>query len=469
MVTTHSRESMSAFEHTRPASVWAAESHRVPQPTLVDDSSCDLLVVGGGLGGLWAALRASERHPEWTIQLIEAERVAGAASGRNGGFVSYSLTHGLANGYSRWPEELEQLERLGMRNLEEYEADVERYGIDCGFVRSGKILLATEPYQVSGVASAAALSARFGRTLTPLTSTEVRDRVNSPTYLGGLWDPTGTALVDPVRLAEGLLSVLLKRGVHVAENTPGLDLRRRGDRVAVTTPYAQIHARRVVLATSAFTPLLARLRLAAIPVYDYAIATEPLSPATLDSIGWRDREGLTDSANQFHYYRLTDDNRLLWGGYDAIYHYGSKVSPELDQRPETFRTLADHLLTTFPQLDGVKIGHSWGGVVDSSTRFNAFYGTALRGQVAYVLGHTGLGVGSSRFSADVLVDLLDQSETERTRLKMVRSQPVPFPPEPVRSVGVNLTRRSMAKADRQEGRRDLWLKSMDALGIGFDS
>lgn len=457
------------WREAEPTSVWGRYVEGEPQPSPTSDIHCDLLVVGGGLGGLWAAIRASERHPDWRILLIEQGVIAGAASGRNGGFVSYSLTHGLGNGFARWPQELEQLERLGMQNLDEYESDIERYGIDCDFRRSGKILMATEQYQVPWMSEGAALAARFGRTVHPLTRTQVRDRVDSPTYLGGLWDPTGTALVDPARLSAGLAEVLRARGVQIAEHTPGLQLNHGDGVMNVTTPSAEVRARKVILATSAFRPLLARLRLSTIPVYDYAIATEPLSPAMLQTIGWEGREGLTDSANQFHYYRLTQDNRLLWGGYDAIYHFGSKLEPELDQRPQTFETLTKHLLTTFPQLEGVKIENAWGGVVDSSTRFNAFYGTAARGKVAYVLGHTGLGVGSSRFSADVLVDLLDGETTERTSLRMVRSKPVPFPPEPVRSLGVNLTRRAMAKADRQGGRRGPWLKTMDALGIGFDS
>jgi glycine/D-amino acid oxidase-like deaminating enzyme len=206
-----------------------------------------------------------------------------------------------------------------------------------------------------------------------------------------------------------------------------------------------------------------------VPVYDYALVTEPLSPYQLASIGWRNRQGVGDSGNRFHYYRLTRDDRVLWGGYDAIYHYGSRIDSRYEQRPETFAVLARHFAETFPQLGDVRFTHRWGGVIDTSTRFCAFYGTAGRGRIAYALGFTGLGVGASRFAADVVLDLLSASDTERTRLEMVRRRPLPFPPEPVRAAGIALTQRALARSDRDGGRRNLWLRTLDRAGLGFDS
>jgi glycine/D-amino acid oxidase-like deaminating enzyme len=229
-----------------------------------------------------------------------------------------------------------------------------------------------------------------------------------------------------------------------------------------------VTASRVVLATNAFRPLLARLRFSTVPVYDYVLATEPLTADQLAAVGWRDRLGISDSGNRFHYYRLTADDRILWGGYDAIYHFGRRIDPALDDRRATHRLLAEQFHETFPQLRDVRFTHRWGGVIDTSTRFCAFFGTALRGRAAYALGFTGLGVGASRFAADVMLDLLDGVPTERTRLRMVRRKPVPFPPEPIAYIGIQLTRWSLARADRT-GRRNVWLRTLDRLGLGFDS
>jgi glycine/D-amino acid oxidase-like deaminating enzyme len=176
-----------------------------------------------------------------------------------------------------------------------------------------------------------------------------------------------------------------------------------------------------------------------------------------------------DTANQFHYYRQTSDNRILWGGYDAVYHWRNGLRDDLDQRPDTFELLAAQFFETFPQLQGVRFSHKWGGAIDTCTRFFAFQGTALGGRVAYSLGYTGLGVAATRFGAQVMLDLLDGVDSEALSLRAVTSRPLPFPPEPVRYAGIQLTRRALAKADRNAGRRGPWLRTLDRLGLGFDS
>jgi glycine/D-amino acid oxidase-like deaminating enzyme len=277
------------------------------------------------------------------------------------------------------------------------------------------------------------------------------------------------ALVNPARLAWGLREACLRAGVRIFERTTATGLEPRRTDVLVATDYGRVAARYVVLATNAFPSLVRRVRPYIVPVYDYVLVTEPLSDQQLRSIGWSSRCGLADAGNQFHYYRLTEDNRILWGGYDAIYHYGARLSAELDQRPATFRLLAANFFETFPQLHGLRFTHRWGGAIDTCSRFSAFYGTAAGGRIAYALGFTGLGVGATRFAAEVMLDRLAGQRTERTELAMVRSKPMPFPPEPLRWLGIELTRRSLARADRNGGRRNLWLRGMDALGLGFDS
>jgi glycine/D-amino acid oxidase-like deaminating enzyme len=257
--------------------------------------------------------------------------------------------------------------------------------------------------------------------------------------------------------------------VRIFESTAATGLGRSGGGVVVRTTDGSVRAGRVALATNAFPPLLRRLRLMTVPVYDHVLMTEPLTSAQLASVGWRGRQGVGDAANLFHYYRLTRDNRILWGGYDAVYHYGSRISPSLEQREATHQLLAEHFFTTFPQLEGLRFSHRWGGVIDTSTRFTAFFGTALDGRVGYALGYTGLGVAASRFGAQVVLDRLSGEDTERTRLAMVQERPLPFPPEPARYAGVQLTRWSLERADRRGGRRNAWLRTLDRLGLGFDS
>ncbi|HSL76741.1 MAG TPA: FAD-binding oxidoreductase, partial [Candidatus Limnocylindrales bacterium] len=224
-----------------------------------------------------------------------------------------------------------------------------------------------------------------------------------------------------------------------------------------------------VIATSAYSSWVERLGSTFVPVYDYALVSDPLTPDQHDAIGWRRRQGLSDANNQFHYFRLTADDRILWGGYDAVYHAGNRVSPELDQRPETFDRLEAQFFRAFPQLDGLGFPYRWGGAIDTTSRFTVTFGRLLGGRAVYALGYTGLGVGASRWAGGVLRDMLLRPDEDRLKLRLVTSPPIPFPPEPFRSIAVDVVRRELDRADREDGRRGLILRTLDAIGIGFDS
>ena len=441
------------------------ESHSA----LIGDVATDLCIVGAGYTGLWTALLAKERNPDREVIIIEQRETGAGASGRNGGFCSASLTHGFVNGYSRFREEMEIIERLGRENLDAIEATIARYNIDCDWERTGELRVAVAPWQLEGMKEEAALRNQYGDHVEFLTKEQVQARVNSPKYVGALFDHDGTALVDPARLVWGLEKACLSLGVKIYENSHVEWLEYIEDGVIVHSSYGTVTAKKVALATNVFKSLVRSARKYVIPVYDYQLVTEPLTPEQRESIGWANREGLSDAGNQFHYYRLTNDGCILWGGYEAIYNFRGKVRQEYEFSAETYATLADNFLKTFPQLEGISFTHGWGGAIDTCTRFAPFWGTDHKGHVAYVLGYTGLGVGTTRFGAATMLDLLDGEETERTVLKMVQKKPLPFPPEPFRYFFILITQWSINRADENNGRRNLWLKLLDRVGLGFDS
>jgi glycine/D-amino acid oxidase-like deaminating enzyme len=442
-----------------------------PAPRAVHDGDVDvdLLVVGGGFTGLWAAVLALEEQPGRDVLVLEGHRLGWAASGRNGGFCAASLTHGLANGFERWPDEMPTLLRLGRQNLDELEETVRRYAISCGLERTGELDAAVEPWQVDGLREGHEQARQAGVGLQLLDAAGTRALVDSPTYLGGLYDPDGVALLDPARLAWGLADVVERLGGRVRESSRVLELLDLGDRVLAHTPAGTVRARQVVLGTNVFPSLVRRYRPYVVPVWDHVLVTEPLDAEQRRSVGWAGRQGVGDAGNRFHYYRLTSDDRLLFGGYDALYYFGNDMSGRRARAVQTEALLAQHLVRTFPALDGIAVTHAWGGAIDTCTRFCAFWGTSHGGKVAAVQGYTGLGVGATRFGAQVCLDLLAGRENERTRLEMVRRKPLPFPPEPLRWTGIQLTRRALARADAHDGRRGLWLRTLDRLGLGFDS
>ena len=463
-----------ALEGARPKVFWLdpdVPGHEVPEtaPTLVGDVHADLAVVGAGFSGLWTALIAKERDPDRDVVVVEARTAGWAASGRNGGFCAASLTHGYDNGLERWPEEIAELERQGLANLDGIQEAVERHGIDCEFERTGELLVATAPWQAEGFEEAARSMAEHGTTAQVWDAERTRREIDSPTYVGALYEPDGVAMVHPAKLVWGLRAACERLGVRFFENSPVRAIRSVPVGLRLETAQGALHAPKVAWGTGAFPGPLRRLKHYLAPVYDYALMTEPLTDEQMASLGWKGRQGVGDAANFFHYYRLTSDNRILWGGYDVVHHYGGKVRPEFDQRPETFQKLSEHFFETFPQLEGLRFTHTWGGVIDTCSRFSGFFGTGYQGRLAYAAGYTGLGVGATRFGAQVMLDRLDGLDTERTRLRMVREKPLPFPPEPVRSLGIELTLRATAAADRNGGRRNLWLRGLDAVGLGFDS
>jgi glycine/D-amino acid oxidase-like deaminating enzyme len=437
-----------------------------PLPPLEGDLRCGLAVIGGGFTGLWAALLAASDED---VVLVEGDRCGWAASGRNGGFLDASLTHGLENGLARWPDEIDRLLVLGRENFDAIRETLSSRGVDAAWEEKGFIDVATRAHEVEGLAESAEIARRHGEDVELLDREAVRAAVDSPTYLAGLLTRGGGALVDPARLAWGLRGAALEDGVRVIEGTSVTLMRRDGEGVLLETPGGRLRAARVVLATNAFRPLVRSIARYVIPVYDYVLVTEPLNAEQRAAIGWQGRHCLADSGNRFHYYRLTADDRILWGGYEALYHWANGMRPELEDSAAVFNLLAHNFSETFPQLEGLRFTHRWAGAIDTCSRFCVTFGKALGGRVAYAVGYTGLGLGATRFGARVALDLVHGRDTELTRLELVRSRPLPLPPEPLRYALVQATRRALIRADERRGKRGLWLRALDRVGAGFDS
>lgn len=438
-----------------------------PHKPLAGDTRADLAIIGGGFTGLWTALQARRRDPQAVIVLIEAERLGGAASGRNGGFCAPSISHGVGNALRRWPSEAEALVRLGRANLDGYAHDVDEFGLDIGFERAGKLTVAEAPWQVAGLDAMEANYRRFGIACTRLEGDALADRLRSPVYRAGLFEPD-YALVNPARTVAELARVAVAQGIILHEGTPATGLRATSTGIEIDTRGGVLRAGRAVLATNAAPPLIDEAQRTVIPIFDYALVTRPLTGDEFAAIGWTGRHSLVDSGNQFHYVRKTADDRILWAGYDAVYHFGSRRDPALLNRAPTHERLAANFRRALPPLADVPFTHGWGGIIDTSARTTFFTGLTGGGRLAYAMGFTGQGVSASRFAALTLLDLLEGADTERTRLAMLRTPPFRFPPEPLRWLGVRLAQAGLAAEDRT-GRRSLINRGLDALGVGFDS
>jgi len=453
-------------------SYWLAASPAGPdRPSLRGRATADVAIVGAGFTGLWTALALTDADPSLPVAVLEQETVGFGASGRNGGFCQASLTHGLANGIRHFPGEIALLEREGIANLAALIAFTREHGIDCDLEETGGLVVADRPHQVDEFRAWVDESAEYGEELVFLDREAAQAEVHSPLWQAGLYQPPGRdVLVDPAKLVRGLARVCDERGIAIHEHTRVHSIERRagGVRLAIEGG-ASIDTDHVVVATSAYSGWLRRLESRFVPVYDYVLVSEQMSPEQRASIGWQRRQGMSDANNQFHYFRLTADARILWGGYDAVYYRNNAVGAQFDRRPATFDKLEGHFRRAFPQLAALRFEYRWGGAIDTTSRFTVTFGQSLGGRMTYALGYTGLGVGASRWAAGVVRDFILRPDSDLLRLEFVRSAPFPFPPEPLRSVAVNLVRHELDRADRNEGRRGLLLRTLDAIGIGFDS
>ena len=406
--------------------------------------------------------------------LLEAETAGFGASGRNGGFAIASLTHGIA-------QRARALRRrdgaAGAARAGELRRAARPTSSATGSTATSSDRRADwsslEPHEDEWLEEEAELRRAHGHEVELLDAAAMRAEVASPTYRGALWDRTGAATLRPGKLAGGLRDGGARAGVRIHEHTRGdarwsaaatsVDGRRRAS--------GRVRARRVLLATSAFPPLLRAMRryvVAGLRLRAGHRAARPRSMAT--SAGGAARASAT-CGNQFHYYRLHAPTTGSCGAATTpSTASAARSGRDLDGddahvRPRSRSTSSPPSRSS----RALRFTHRWGGAIDTCSRFSVFFGTAHGGRVAYATGYTGLGVGATRFGARVALDLLDGRDTEATRLRYVRRKPVPFPPEPLRTAVIQLTRNRLAAADRAEGRRGLWLRTLDRLGLGFDS
>ncbi len=459
---------------------WLDRPRPATRPTLVTAEQADVVIVGGGFTGLWSALALLEQQPSLRVVLLEATSLGAGASGRNGGFLDRSLTHGLSNGVRHFPAEIGRLEDLAADNYAGLRSALERYGVDCHFEPSGMLEVATQPWHVDELREWAQLHREHGQDAEWLDADQAREHVNSPLVRGAVRRPEAGGVLDPVLLVDGLAAAAQRLGAVVYEHSPVTSIERTAGGVTVRTASGSVEAGHAVIAADSWTrELLPRSRRHYINVYDYVLVTEPLDAAALDAIGWKNREGISDAGNRFHYFRLTADDRILWGGYDAVRHRRDAVGDQFDHWPPTHQKLEAHFRAFFPQLAGVQFTHRWGGPIAVTSRFTPVFGAAMAGRAHYALGYTGLGIAASRFAGRVLAakalgdkafgDMASSADHEVAALAYVRRAPLPFPPEPLRSLVVGATQRAITNADTHAGRRGPWLRLLDRVGVGLDS
>jgi glycine/D-amino acid oxidase-like deaminating enzyme len=452
------------------ACFWLARRAPRGHRPLEGHRDADVAVIGAGLTGLWTALFLKELEPGLEVVVIEQGLAAYGASGRNAGMLSETVDHGHGLAIEHFGEaEARRLAALGETNVAEMTAFLTERSIGCDYEPTGRLMVALTAAHVEEAERTVETARRLGLdSFHLLDRSQVQAEVHSPLYRGGV-AVTGGGILDPVKLVDRLRAEAERLGVRVYERSRATAIGTAGVAARVRAEAGSVTARRLVLATSAYTHhLLPAITHRFIPLYDYILVSDPLTPAERDAIGWRRRQGITDGRTFFNYYRLTDDDRILWGTSEAAYYAGNRVDPSCDHSPAHYAALRASFRRHFPALAGLEFPYAWGGPICSTTRMTPFFGRALGGRACYGLGYTGHGLGTTRLAGRILAHMALDRPSDLLDLALVRKRPFPYPPEPLRSWSVAAVTRALRRVD--EGQPPgLMLRVLERMGIGFSS
>jgi glycine/D-amino acid oxidase-like deaminating enzyme len=434
-------------------SLWhaTADDAWLPRPPLPGDTEADVVVVGAGFTGLWTAYYLLRSDPTMRVVVLEAETAGFGASGRNGGWCSALFPASSAKlaalpGAGR---EAALAQHRAMRDtVDEVLRVAAEEGIDADAHKGGTVSLARTPAQLRRAAAEVADARLWGRDETELQLLDgpaARARLDGAGTLGGTFTPD-CAVIHPARLARGLARVVERLGGRIHEGTRV----REVGRGLARTDRGTVRADVVVRATEGYTPALAGMRRAVAPVYSLIIATAPLPRSTWEQIGLRDRETFTDGRHLIIYGQRTADDRLVFGGRGAPYHFASRVRPDYDRSPALFARLRQDAVTMFPVLEQAEFTHAWGGPLGIPRDWCASVGYDVQAGFAWAGGYVGDGVSTTNLAGRTLRDLILGHRTELTGLPWVNHRSRQWEPEPLRWAGVNVGLRAMALADAEE-------------------
>lgn len=441
-----------ADPHWERLSLWhdSVDTDWTPRPALRGDIDADVAIVGAGFTGLWTAYYLAEADPSLRIVVLEAETAGYGASGRNGGWCSALFPASLSTLAAMGDRDRALAQHREMRaTVDEVIKVAAAEGIDAHVAKGGTIALARSRAQWRRARHEVAEARSWDRDeedLRLLDRAEATSVLRGTRTVGATYTPD-CAAIHPARLVRGLADAVERRGVTIYERTPVRTISAGRAHAAD----GDVRATTVIRATEGYTPSLGGHARTLIPVYSLIIGTEPLPASTWDEIGLARRETFTDHRHLIIYGQRTADDRLVFGGRGAPYHFGSSIRPEFDRDERVFAKLYAALVDLFPVLEGTRVTHAWGGALGIPRDWCASVGLDRATGLGWAGGYVGDGVSTTNLAGRTLRDLVLERDTELTRLPWVGHRSPAWEREPWRWLGVNTGLRAMTLADAEEG------------------
>ncbi|MFG2642379.1 NAD(P)/FAD-dependent oxidoreductase [Streptomyces sp. NPDC048370] len=430
---------------------YAQEGSPAPREPLPGDATADVCIVGGGYTGLWTAYYLKKAVPFLNITVLEAKFCGYGASGRNGGWLYNGIAGRGRYARSHGHEAAVHLQQAMNDTVTEVIEVCAAENIEADIHRGGVLEIANSPAQLARLKAFHAVEIAFGEKERELYGArETADRIRVAGAVGSSWTPHGARL-NPVKLVTGLAAAVEALGVTIHESTPVTEIKPKH----AVTPYGTVRAPYVLRCTEGFTASLTGQRRTWLPMNSSMIATEPLTEAQWDAIGWQGGETLGDMAHAYMYAQRTADGRIALGGRGVPYRYGSKTDNDGRTQPQTIEALRDILVRFFPSLAGIGIDHAWSGVLGVPRDWCATVTLDRSTGLGWAGGYVGSGVATTNLAARTLRDLIQQDSgqsgpTDLTALPWVNHKVRKWEPEPLRWLGVQAMYAAYRTADRTE-------------------
>ena len=419
------------------------ENEMINEP-LRGSHNADVVIIGGGFTGLSSAYNIHRRFPDKKIILLEGACCGYGASGRNGGFC---VATSLIDRDLKDPDACKNNLNVSLHGIEQIKECIDVHGLDCDFKENGMLDVAMNDVQVKIMEEECRVLRKWGLDVETLYGKELEKEIKSPRLVAGLKTKHG-AILNPAKLARGMKKIVENMGVEIRERSVVTRV-VPGKVHHVDTELGAVKAPAIVIATNAYSHKLGFFQNRLFPIYTYIIATEPLTSAQWDAIGWQNRQGLSDYRTLFNYMIPSIDGRIIIGGSDVKYYHNDAIAP--GNNKTVSREILKDLVRWFPCLEGIKVDHAWGGPTAGTLDHTPSIGVmGDDNNIYYGVGY-GEGVPSTQTGGKIIADLMAREKNEFTTHSVVNRK-IPYAgPKVLRSFFGDLKKWYMVNVEKFRG------------------